>query len=186
MNFERMPEPIDALVITDTLSNQDTVEVMAEARTLLKRDTGEGCWLNDVYKEIDASFINQSVMDTFFTDSVVSQLASINSMYGLFNNVNQHSSVLNYYGDSQGCPTKYDSAAFIIKTFLFDEPKNFTGGNLTLQIGAEVAYERDIENNMSILFPASYYYKVSPVEVLDKDIPHSGLYTVTTYLFINP
>ena len=186
MKIDRMPDPIDALVITDTFPKKELDLILNEASNLIKNDDGSGVWLNDIYKDVDVSVINQAFREHLTNDYVADSLEQINSMYGLFHNVNQHSTRINYYGQSQSSPMRYDSAAFIIKTFLHTEPRNFSGGEATLQINGDIAYEKDVENNMTIIFPASYYHQVSEVALDDKEIDGSGLFVITTYLFIMP
>jgi hypothetical protein len=186
MIIERMPEPIDALVITEAFSEETRKAMIEEARSALKKDSGAGVWLNDIYKDIDMSAINQAVVDTVFTEDTFGSMTQINEMYGLFNNVNTHSTMVNYLGHSQSLPMRYDSAAFISQILLFDTPKNFDGGSVTLQVNADSAYEHDVQDNAIIVYPASYYHQVAEVSIKNKDIADSGLYVISSYFFIVP
>lgn len=182
MIIERMPDPIDALVITETFYEHELSNIYDELRVLKKHDDGGGVWLTDIYKNLDTSFIHLGTLDAFFNEPVVEALISINSAYGVYLHVNNHSTVVRNFGDESSFPLRIDGSAFTVMTFLFDEPKNFTGGNVTLQIGAESAYEKDIENNMTIIFPSSYAVGLSDIKLNDKD--GSGLCVITSYLFI--
>lgn len=186
MIIERFPEPIDAVAITDTFQKPEFEAILDEAKTLLHGDAGAGVWINEAYADIESSAINNSLLNSLLGDEVFGALEETNTMYSLFRNANSHSTLVNYYGNRQSSPMRYDSAAFIAKTFLYSEPKNFTGGNFTLQINADVAYEKDVENNMTVIFPASYYHQVSEVSLNDANLGGSGLYVATTYFFIRP
>ena len=183
MNIERFPEPIDALIIKNTFSEVERNNIENEIKSF-KREQGDGVWISDVYKDLEMSPVNRNMLETFFGPDVFETMVNMNSLYGIYGHVNNHSTIVRYYGDGQSSVIHYDAAAFTIKTFLFDQPKGFTGGNVTLQVGGDIAYESDIENNMSIIFPSSYYVSLSDVSITDKSIKDSGLFVITTYLFI--
>lgn len=182
MNIERFPEPIDALLITNTFSDRERTNVFNEIKSFKKDDNG--VWLSDVYKDLEMSSINRNTLEVFFGTEVFEPLVNMNSLYGIYGHVNNHSTVVRYYGDRQSSVIHYDAAAFTVKTFLFDEPKGFTGGNVTLQVGGEIAYEMDIQDNMSVIFPSSYYVSLSEVSLTDPSIEDSGLFVITSYLFV--
>lgn len=182
MIIERLPEPIDALVIGDTLTDSELADVLSEAKSLCKRDGGNGVWINEIYKDITSSSAHHSVMNNLFTEDIADALSEMNSSLGLYRNINMHSILVNHYGNSQSLMLREDAAVFIAKTFIFEEPKSFEGGNIILQVNADVAYEQDIQNNMTVLFPASYYHGLSEVSATEES---DGLYVITTYMFIS-
>lgn len=184
MKIERMPEPIDALVMRDTFSETEKRNILGEVERLIAHSTESEIWLNDVYNELDASSVHRNTMEVFFSSVVVQHLMEVNSLYGTYAHVNNHSTAIRYLGHEQMTGMHFDSSAFTIMTFLHTDPKNFDGGNVTLQVGGDIAYELDIENNMSIIYPSSYYVGLSNVEIQDKEIPNSGLYTINSFLFI--
>lgn len=181
-----MPEPIDALVITDTFSSAEREEIVSEARSLIGDSFDFNVWINDAFEELDSSLINTHTVASIFTSDIVTSLEGINPAYGLFQNVNTHSTIVNYLGHRQSLPMRYDSAAFIVQSFFYGEDANFDGGSVTLQINAETAYEHDVQDNMTVIFPASYYHQVSEVDVKDASVSETGLYVITSYLFIAP
>lgn len=182
MIIERMPDKIDALVISDTFSDSEYGDIFDEVRVLCKRDGGSGVWINDMYKDLESSVTHKAVINTFFTDEIGAALSEIHPLLGLYRNVNMHSTLINSYGQSQSTGLRDDSAAFVIKTFLFDEPRGFIGGDITLQVDSDTAYEKDTKNNMTVIFPASYYHSLSEVSIDSAD--SSGIYVITNYLFI--
>jgi hypothetical protein len=185
MFFERLAEPFDALVIKETFKEKELSNILNEIKPFTeKSQEPDGVWLLDVYKDLEMSATHNNSMETFFSPEVVESLFSVNSMYGLYDSVNNHSTQIKYFGDGQSSLLHYDSAAFTIMTFLFNDPKGFDGGDVTLQIGGDVAYEQEIENNMSIIFPSCYYVGLSEVSTKNKDVDNSGLYVITSYLFI--
>ena len=185
MIFERLAEPLDALVIKETFSEKESSNILKEVAPFTNKCQGpDGVWLLDIYKDLEMSSIHNNSMETFFSPEVVESLFHINSMYGLYDSVNNHSTQIKYFGDGQSSLLHYDSAAFTVMTFLFDDPKGFDGGDVTLQIGGDIAYEQNIENNMSLIFPSSYYVGLSKVDITEKDRENSGLYVISSYLFI--
>jgi hypothetical protein len=184
MSIARMPEPIDALVITDTFSPVELENIMNEINVLSKNDDGSGVWINDVYKDPEVSIIHQNIMERFFNFSVVGSLVELNPLYGTYSHINNHSTVVRYLGHEQMIGMHEDAAVYTIMTFLYNEPKNFEGGNVTLQFNDVAAYEQDIENNMSIIFPSSFFVGISDLTIKDKEIANSGLYTLNTFLFV--
>lgn len=185
MIFERLAEPFDALVIKETFSENELSNILNEVHQFTEKCQGtDGVWLLDMYKDLEISPIHNNSMETFFSPEVVENLIHTNSMYGIYDSVNNHSTQIRYFGDGQSSLLHYDSAAFTIMTFVFNDPKEFDGGDLTLQIGGDIAYEQKIDNNMTVIFPSSYYLGLSEVSVNNKDVDNNGLYVITSYLFI--
>ena len=185
MIFERLPEPFSALIIKNTFNEKELSNILNEIKPFTaKAQEANGAWLLDIYKDLDVSPTHYNSMETIFTSQVAENFISINSVCGLFNMINNHSTQIKYYGHCQSSMLHFDCAAFSVVTFLFDEPKNFDGGNFTLQINSDIAYEQDIENNMTVIYPSSYYFALSEVNINNKDIDNSGLYTINSYCFI--
>jgi hypothetical protein len=183
--FERLPEPIDALVIKETFSEAELSNILNELSSFTdKAKSAEGIWLTDIYKDMDMSPTHRNIMQSYFDARVSENLEGMNSAYGLYTMVNHHATQLRYFDDGQSSLLHFDSAVFTAMSFVFDEPKNFDGGSVTLQIGGSVAYEQEIENNMTIIFPSCYYVGISQVDVRDNTVFGSGLYTINSYLFI--
>ena len=149
-----------------------------------KTKDSSGAWLTEIYKDLDMSNIHNNIMESFFTREILETLTQVNPMYGIFSTVNNHATQIRYFGNSSILPLHVDEAAFTITSFVFNEPRNFAGGNVTLQIGTDIAYEQDIENNMTIIFPSFYNMSLSEINVNDKEISGSGLYTISSYLFV--
>lgn len=185
MIIERLPEPIDALVIKDTFPEGELSNIKNEVKSFASKfNSGETVWLAEVYKDLDMSAIHRNSMETLFNAGIVDSLTHINSLYGIYGLVNNHSTQVKYFGQSQSYPLHYDAAAFTVTTFIFDEPKNFEGVTFTVQVGGEIAYEQEVENNMTVIIPSCYYFALSEVNLNNKDIEGSGLHAITSYLFV--
>lgn len=184
MSIERLPDPLDVLVIKDAFNDERTVSIKSEVRNLLRKDEGQGIWISEAYNDVSLSVVGESVMELMFNDRVVEALENMNSMYGLYRHVNNHSTVIRYYGHEQESLLRSDNAVFTVMTFLCDEPKKFEGGELILQMGSDVAYQQSIENDTTVIFPSSYYVGLSKVEAKSEEVTDPGLYVVTSYLFI--
>jgi hypothetical protein len=184
MNIERLPEPLDALVIKDTYEIITLSNVRDEARNLMRKDDGTGVWLSDIYKDMEMSPIGRNVVDTLFSEEVVDTLVGMNSLYGMYTHINNHSTIVRYYGHMQESIVREDAAAFTAMTFLRNTTNDFEGGELIIQLGGDIAYEQPIENNMTVIFPSSYYVGITQVKSLDHSIDDAGLYVISNYLFI--
>lgn len=184
MFFERLPEPIDALLISDTIDSSVISDVFSEVKAIASNDSGSGVWLNEQYDDPSKSIIHKASFDAVMSNEANDAMFSINSAYGLYSYINNHSTRVKYFGHRQSSMLHFDAAAFTAMTFLYDEPKNFTGGNVTLQIGGETAYEQDVFHNMTLIFPSSYYVGISEVRLENKELVNSGLYMINTYFFI--
>ena len=183
MIVERFPEPIDALIIKDTFDNNELLQVMNEIHSFDHKINDDGVWISDVYKDMDMSSINRANMQKFFNAELVASMANMNSLYGIYGHINNHNTQIKKYENGQSSVLHYDAAAFTIITFVFDGEKNFDGGNVVLQVGGDIAYEQDVENNMTIIFPSSYYVGISEISAANQS-NFSGLYTITSYLFV--
>jgi hypothetical protein len=185
MIFERLPEPIDALVIKESFNDKELLSIMNEISSFTdKAQDSNGVWLTDVYKDLEMSATHNAVMQNFFTQQVAETLTQVNSLYGIFGAVNNHATQIRYFGHGQILPLHMDEAAITIMTFVFNEPRNFDGGNITLQIGTDIAYEQDIENNLTVIFPSFYNAGLSEIKVDEKNVFGSGLYVISSYLFV--
>lgn len=183
MNIERFPEPIDALAFSDTFDEAELSQIMNEIHSFDDKLGDSGLWISDIYKDMDMSSINRANMKKFFDSNLVESMASVNSLYGIYGHVNNHNTRIKKYDVGQSSIMQYDSAAFTICTFVFDGDKNFSGGDITLQVGGDIAYEKYVENNMTVIFPSSYYFGISEISVNEGE-EFSGLYTISSYLFI--
>jgi Rps23 Pro-64 3,4-dihydroxylase Tpa1-like proline 4-hydroxylase len=96
-------------------------------------------------------------------------MEELNPFHGIFKNVNQHSTLLNYYENDDYYDFHADSAVYSILTFLFKEPKAFSGGELIFSIGGSELVI-DVKSNMSVIFPSSYQHKVSQISMEKQDL----------------
>lgn len=184
MIIERMPEPMDVIVIRDTFDDTVLEDVTNEIAFVTKNDQGAGIWLNEFYKDVDSSAIHNAVMNTYFDQEIAGSIQSVNPMYGLYSHVNNHSVQCRHLGHGQESMLHVDVCAFTVSTFIHREPKSFDGGNVTVQIGGDVAYEQNINNNMTVIYPSCYYVGLSKVKVSDPEVKDSGLFVINTFLFI--
>lgn len=184
MIVERFPEPIDALMIRDTFDEDGLNSVRNELDSFSHAMTPSGVWIADVYKDTSMSSINRLTLESFFDADFVNSITGVNSLYGIYSHINRHSTRIKHYGDGESSAMHHDRAAFTIMTFIFDNEDMVEDVNVTLQIGGETAYEHKISNNMTIIFPSSYYVAVSQVSLKDGAIDSCGLYEISSYMFI--
>lgn len=204
MIFERLPEPFDALVIRNTFSEDQLKNIWKEIDFLTRKDvmqdpehTGSavdengnavkknhGVWISKVFNDLESSSLYSNSMRVLLSEDVVESLESLNPLHVMYKSVNDDNMLLSYYENGGGYDMHTDACAYTATTYFFREPKSFSGGEIVFQNGDD-AYEQDIENNMTIIFPSAWWHKVNTV-VMDGDSEFSGngRYCLSTFFFI--
>jgi hypothetical protein len=130
--------------------------------------------LNSVKKVQDSEF-HKLVEQTFLkTDTALAKV---------FSGTNGSTTVIGYYEDSNRYEEHFDQYQFSLITWLYREPKNFTGGNFSI---TKNKTEIECVSNRTILFPGFYFHAVSPVNIINKNLPQSGRYSISTFFYTYP
>lgn len=110
-----------------------------------------------------------------------------NNIFGMLKAANSHTTLLNYYENSDYYDFHDDSSAFSILTYIFKEPKKFSGGDMIFkqkEDGEEVNIK--IKNNMSIFFPSFYQHKVIPIDMKkEHQGKNFGRFSIAQFIGIN-
>lgn len=176
MIIERLPEPLEALLIRDTFTFSEAESILSEVSKVefSEDDTSVRA---PVPEDPRHSQIYASTLDNFFSQNVLEALLDVNQSYCIYTSVNNHKTFINRIEHGNDSPMRQTAGAFTIMTFLWREPKAFEGGTVTLQVSDTAAYEKDIENNMTLIFPSAYYNSISK-------IVGEGLVVLESFLYI--
>lgn len=205
MIIERLPEPFDALVIRETFTKEQLNEIWKELDFLTQKDIMEdpehtgsavdeegnpvkknhGIWIEKAFSDLESSALYSNSMKMLLSEDIVESLQSINPLHVMYKSINDDSMLLSYYENGGGYDMHTDASAYTATTYFFKEPRSFSGGEIVFQNNDE-AYEQDIENNMTIIFPSAWWHQVNTVSMEDdQEFSGNGRYCLSTFFFIN-
>jgi len=98
----------------------------------------------------------------------------------LFCNTNKDETLISYYENDNYYSPHFDISAYTYIFWLFKEPKNFFGGDLTFD---DVNYKLQVNSNMAVLFPSWAIHSVDKVTMLPgvKTYKGFGRFAFTTF-----
>lgn len=206
MKIERIGPPFEAVIVYDTYSNEELSDIWNELAFLtnsrvMRAPSDTGSAVDEHGKPIKNNksvflqkayyFEKISPILTYskklFSDQVSSALIEINPVHELITKVNRNSTLLSYYEDSDEYPFHKDECIYSSVTYLFKEPRMFSGGDISFKINNEVV-TMSVQSNMSIVFPSVYVHGVSPVS-MDESIPEFsgyGRYCISQFMNFTP
>ena len=168
------------------LSPDKTGSAKNEDGSLKKKNSA--LFLDGLYEsqqERDKSAILRNTEDVLLSYEMKLKLKEINPFYGILNKVNKHFTLINYYEDSDFYDFHEDESAFSILTFLFKDPRSFSGGNVIFRVSGK-EFEVKVKDNMSVIFPSCYEHKVIPIkmnQISDKE--PLGRFSIAQFLHVN-
>ena len=197
MKFTVVKDPIPFLIIDDTYNKEEQIQIYNELDFFLNKllgpdDTGtavnkdgvkknnKGLFLDRVYSDRKFSNILNINRKLFNTD-VKENLLKCHSAYSLLDNTNYDSTLLSYYDNGGSYFSHKDYAVITCVTWFYKQPKNFIGGNFKF---TDYNLDVEVKNNRSIIFFSPYTHEVSEVSLLDKTVPGSGRFTLSTFCSI--
>jgi Rps23 Pro-64 3,4-dihydroxylase Tpa1-like proline 4-hydroxylase len=110
-------------------------------------------------------------------------MVTINPIYNNYMWINHFNTLVSYYENSDYYKPHSDVAVYSTLTYLYKDPKNFTGGDISFIIENE-RLDIEIQNNLSIVFPSGYLHEVSPVTILNSGLEDHGRYCISLFAFI--
>ena len=207
MIIDRFPEPFEALYIEDTFTKDQMDFIWKELEFVTNRNAMQR-WeiskekfsedlevekINNVFypfvKYTDALLISPVAVFPkmqLCREEVFSFYESINPVHELYRHQNFHNVFASYYQDADKYDYHRDSCCYTTLTYLYKEPKSFSGGEITLKV-KEVEETKEIKNNMSIIFPGVYQHKVSPITMSSEFGNYStyGRYCISQFTYLN-
>ena len=159
------------------LDPEKSGSAMTPDNTPLKQN--RGIWMNHIYKQDNASAILSHNMKIYET-GLAQNLATEHSWFEYLILNSRFSTLLSYYENNNHYKPHRDQAVLTTLTWLYKEPKQFEGGEITLN-------NEDIvpcDNNSMIIFPSTCIHEVSPVVMKNTDSIGMGRYTITTFVIL--
>ena len=90
-----------------------------------------------------------------------------------------YSALLSYYQDGDYYESHFDKSAMTILSYFFEEPKQFSGGNIVF---SDFNLELNLENNMVVIFPSCYQHEVKKIKMEGTSFDKRGRYCVSQFL----
>ena len=170
MKFTIVKDPIPFLIIDNTYNKEEEKLIFNEIEFFANKfqsadQTGsasdingnlkknnKGIFLDNVYS--DRSFSNiLNINRCLFNNEVKSNLSKCHYAYDLLGISNFDKTLVSYYDDGSNYFSHRDTSVISIITWLYKQPKNFSGGNFKF-----TDYNLDVElkNNRTIIFFSTY------------------------------
>lgn len=207
MIIDRFPEPFEALYIEDTFTQGQIDFIWKELDFVTNRNAmkhwertketaGEDMEIEKINNVFYPSLRYQdpssiSPMTVFskmqlWNEEVFSFYESINPIHEFYRHQNFFTTFVSYYQNADKYDYHRDSCSYTTLTYLYKEPKSFSGGEITLKVKG-VEETKEIKNNMSIIFPGVYLHRVSPI-VMSEDFGNYstyGRYCISQFTYLN-
>jgi hypothetical protein len=169
---------------TDFLFNKlggpDKTNAATEEESELRKKSGKGIFLDNVYTDRSCSDLLNITRKIFHNEEIRESMRSTNSSYfKLFDKTNWDSTLLQYYDDGDYYKSHTDESVFTAIYTYYKSPKNFTGGDLMF---GDYEYCLPIQNNQLILFPSLINHEVSQVTMKNSE-PMSGRFSIANLIF---
>ena len=117
-----------------------------------------------------------------FDPSVLDTLSQLSPLILDIKMVNEDFTKIKYYEDGEYYKSHQDVARFTMLTYLYKEPKAFTGGDLYFE---DFNYTIPIENNMLVFFTGCIHHTSTELKMTDhinKKCSGYGKYTIAQFL----
>lgn len=160
------------------LEPKDSGAALDSENTPLKKN--KGVWINSIYANTEASAILTNNMK-LYNSGVAQQIAMEHSWFEYFLYNAEFTTLLSYYEDSDHYKPHRDHAVLTTLTWVYKEPKAFSGGDLVLNDEATVA----CSNNVTLIIPSTCMHEVTPI-LMEDSWKNQGLgrYTITTFISV--
>lgn len=206
MEFNYIGDGIDAIIIDDFYSEEQLVEIYNELTFLTKPSimvddkdkleaavdihgnyitTKSGVWVDSVFKDWKHSALIRCPMENFSKKETIDKLILYNSLFKLFYHCNARGHLLSYYENAGYYSKHKDSAVFTVLSYFYHEPKQFTGGDITLYSEGELKKATvEVRNNRVVIIPSCTLHEVSTIEMTSKKLSGDGRYCCSIFLNI--
>lgn len=170
LRFLNNPNLMKAPEITGTAYSKEGV--------CLKRNNG--VFLKDVYADLVKSSIWLATREIF--SGLTEEFSKLHMCNRTVLSTNYSTVLASYYEDSDYYLPHFDSSVVTVLYWFFDEPKRFTGGNLTFSDTGETV---TVKNNSVLLFPSWAKHSVDTVSMEPEDRGKKlGRYCISQFLLI--
>lgn len=139
-------------------------------------------FLDDLDKTAMPLDIRPLIASIWFKPQLAQALTQIHPCFNLVNTINYSTSLLSYYETGESYPTHRDRSVFTILTWLYKEPKGWTGGELRLN---QFGLTHQVQNNQSVIFPGSYLHEALATQ-MTTDQQGQGRYCLAQFGYVKP
>jgi len=193
MNVQNIYEPFPSIIIDDHYDDEQLDLIWKELDYLThpsrmkmsdqvhgSAGTSEGeilknnyvIWLDDFFP--DRTYSN--ILNTVKLDREI----PISHGHWTFScrTVTNYSTQILYYEDGNEYKPHWDESVFTSLTWLYKEPKSFTGGNLVFP---EYDVEVELLNNRTLIFPGSIVHHATFVDMEESNFDGFGRYCISQF-----
>ena len=143
-----------------------------------------GVFLDPLVDNGIVKYIPEIASKLFWAKGLTDILVDIHPALSIFSSLNYSRSLLSYYSNTDHYKPHTDNAVFTILTWLYKEPKSWTGGDLILN-NWDITIEP--KHNRSLVIPSSFTHEVTPVKMMPgSDATTMGRYCISQFGFEDP
>jgi Rps23 Pro-64 3,4-dihydroxylase Tpa1-like proline 4-hydroxylase len=141
----------------------------------------KGIWTNAVFTKPEVSNI-ETVNMKVFSDEFIDLIKNEHYFFEYLYNTNAKSTLISYYENEDYYSKHRDHGLITILSWLYKEPKSFTGGDLTIE--EELTIE--CKHNRLVIFPSILYHSVNEVSLPEElSGQNLGRYTIAQFVSFN-
>jgi hypothetical protein len=157
-----------------------TGSAMSPDGEVLKQN--HGVFLDGFYSKRESSNI-LTLSRKHYNHDLLIELEKQNFIFRYLVNSTKDSTLVSYYEESDNYPPHTDQGCFTSITWLYKDPKRFTGGNFVFN---EYEYEIPLQNNCMVIFPSIMLHSVTPVtmDVSMDSFSGFGRYSITNFITV--
>lgn len=140
----------------------------------------KGIFLDEAYTERKYSNI-LTVNRKLFRPDIMDMYMKLHFTYEVFSMCNKDTTLLSYYENDGFYKAHKDSCVITALTWIFKEPKAFTGGDFVMP---QYNHTIKIENNMTLWFPSCVEHEVPAIKLND-GVPEGkgfGRYCISSFV----
>ena len=134
-------------------------------------------FLDDIYQNrSDSCILTEN--RKLFSDEVVYKLIESHKFFKYLDISNSDSTLVSYYTNNGRYDKHLDLAVLTSLTWLYQEPKGFTGGDLIIEDMIKI----ECIKNRTVVFPSILEHQVEPVYTLNNS---NGRYTISQFITLD-
>lgn len=206
MEFSYIADGIDAIIIDNFYSEEQLNDIYNELVFLTKPSimvedkdklqsaidfdgkfitSKSGVWVDEVFRDWRHSSLISYPIENFSKKETVDKIMSYNSLYKIFYQCNSRGHLLSYYENTGYYSKHKDIAIFTVLNYFYREPKQFSGGDITLYSNTEDKKATiECRNNRVVIIPSCTLHEVSTIEMNSKKLSGLGRYCSSIFLNI--
>jgi len=203
MDFKYFETPLPHIIIDDLFNETEVKEMWLEldflthTRKLLTPQATASAVEFDatgapIYKKknlalfLDSLYANRDISNIlhhtrkFYDPELLKKCASQHMIFNYLTTCNFDSTLVSYYEEGDHYDAHYDKCVMTFLTWLYKEPRQFTGGELVL---SDYDYPIELRNNRTLIFPAFANHSVNAVK-MNEGVPSMagfGRYVISNF-----